>query len=143
MVFGVTAEQLRRVTLFAGILGGVALVVGLLVGYSHSTVQRLGDVFLVVLWALVLAAILPAAVGLAAVLRLRIDGSEIQQMVGPWVVARRPTHSLRRVAFGGRLFPVLLDFADGSRFRLLGLYLRDRPKLAASLRAMAPEVVIE
>ena len=93
--------------------------------------------------ALAVAAILPALISLGGIVRLRIRGAAIEQLLGPWVVAERPLSRLRRVWVDGRVFPVSLQFDDGATFRLLALHLRDRARLVEVLRTAAPEVVIE
>src|SRR6266545_677867 len=125
MEFGITKDQLLRVTVVGSVFAGLLLAGGLAVGYSYRTVQTIEDVLKVAAWALGTAAILPLFVGLGGVLRLRIDGNEIFQMIGPWVVSRQLAHNARRLTFEGRLFPVSLEFSDGSRFRLLAFHLRD------------------
>jgi hypothetical protein len=143
MVFGMTGERLRRVTVVGGVLGGLVLAVALWVAYSHSRLRTAADLVQVVIWALVIGAILPAAVGLAGALRVRIEREYIDQLVGPWVVARRPAKELRRMIVEGRLFPAQLEFADGKRFRLLALHVRDHALLADAVRTAAPDAVIE
>jgi hypothetical protein len=143
MVVGITTAQLRRVSTVGGVLGVLLLGPSLYVGYSHGAVRTAGDVFRTTAWAFTIAAILPFVVGVSGLLRLRFEDGEISQMFGPWVIAKRSARNLRRVTFGGRLFPVVLRFEDGARFRLLALYLRDFSSVSTLLQKVAPHAMVE
>jgi hypothetical protein len=143
MVVGITAAQLRRISTVGVVLGVLMLGFFLYGGYSHGTVRTASDVFRMVAWAFTIASIMPFVVGVSGLLRLRFDDEEISQMFGPWVIAKRPVRSLRRVIYGVRLFPVVLQFDDGARFRLLALHLGDFSSLSAHLHKIAPHAVIE
>jgi hypothetical protein len=143
MLVGITRAQFRRVSTVGGVLGVLLLGLFIYVGYAHGTVRTVGDVFRATVWAFAIASILPFAVGMSGLLRLRFDDGEISQMFGPWVIAKRPTRSLRQVTFGGRLFQLVLRFEDGTRFRLLALHLRDFSSVSVLLQKVAPHAVIE
>jgi hypothetical protein len=143
MIFGINPLQMRRMAVVGGIVAVVLLAFGIPVGLSHGTFRGSSDMVRLVTFAVAIGAILPVVVGLAGMLRLRIDSQQIDQMIGPWVVARRPTSELRRAVLRGRLFPVRLCFADGSRFALLALHVAEVPRLAAALQTVAPQAVIE
>jgi hypothetical protein len=76
--------------------------------------------------------------GTASIIRLRIDGDEIVQMVGPWVASRRRLDQVAGVSIDGKLVPVTVRFRDGGRFRLLELHLADRARLVAVLSERVP-----
>jgi hypothetical protein len=143
MVVGVTTAQFRRVSTVGGVLGALLLGLFLYAGYSHGTVRTASDVFRTAGWAFAIAAILPFVVGVSGLLRLRFEDDEISQLFGPWVIAKRSAGSLRRVTFGGRLFPVVLRFEDGARFRLLALNLRDFSSVSTLLQKVAPHAILE
>src|SRR5437762_13378883 len=138
LVFGISKSQIGRVTVFGVCLSSLLLVVGIPVGITHGTIHSLTDVLPDIGWIVAIGAVVPICVGVAGLLRFRIEDDEIYQMLGPWPIAKRRLQELKSVSFKAGLFPVILQFSDSTRFRLLALHLHDRGRLAKYLQARVP-----
>jgi hypothetical protein len=137
--FGISARQIRQAGAVGGVLGGLLFALFLSVGLAHGTVKSVGDVPPVLGLCLLIAALLPGFVAMAAVFGIRVADGQVESVfLGKWVVARRPLLSLTAISLGGALFPVVLSFADGSRLRLLGIHVRSLPTLVAQLKQLVP-----
>jgi hypothetical protein len=143
MVFGIRLQQVQRVTIVGACLGLLFLAIAIPVGVSHGTIRSASDITTALAYAVAVGAVLPVVVGASAFIKLRVDNDDVFQMVGPWSVSKRPLQELSCVSFGGRVFPVCLRFRDGTRFRLVALYLRDRQSLAAYLETRVPHLEFE
>lgn len=142
MIYGVTAQHVRKSAVSGSVLGGIMFVVFLVAGMTHHTIRGATDVAMVCSWSLGIAALLPLVVAMAGVARIKVAGSEIHQLIGTRSVRTRSAGELRRALFGGRFFPVVLVFADGSRFRVMGMSYGMQDRLADALRRCAPQAEI-
>jgi hypothetical protein len=143
MIFGISRQQIQRVTILGACLGFLLLAVFFAVGVSHGTIRSAGDITTAVAYAVAIGSVLPVVVGASGFIKLRVENDDVFQMVGRWSVSKRPLQELSCVSFAGSLFPVSLRFRDGTRFRLLALHLRDRQRLAAYLQTRVPRLEFE
>ena len=143
MVFGISRQQIQRVTIVGACLGLLLLAIAIPVGVFHGTIRSAGDITTALAYAVAVGAVLPVLVAASGFIKLRIENDDVFQMVGPWSVSRQPLQELLCVSFAGRLFPVCLRFRDGTRLRLLALHLRDRQHLAAYLETRVPHLEFE
>jgi hypothetical protein len=140
---GITGSELRRVTVIGAIVAFVFFTIGYAVGQSHDTLSSSGRLGLLVFGAVALGAVLPVAIYLSSALQLRVEEGEVQQsLFGRWLLARRPLGELAEVAVGGRPFPLVLTFRDGSRMRVLGAPLRQLGPFVEHLRRLAPHAAV-
>ena len=143
MEFGITLQDVRRVTLVGAVLGAVVLGIALTLGVTRGTVTSTLDVLKIGVFSVGLAALLPILLLLAGLFSIRLHSREIEHLfLRRWVVRRRPVEDLVAVSLEGRLFPVVLSFRDGSRIHLLGLHLRQRYALVEELQRIAPPIEV-
>jgi hypothetical protein len=143
MEFGITKEQRDRTSKVGGLLGSALLVAAGLGMYWGGNLHSPTDILRLVPWALGIGLLLPVAVSVGGLLRIRAEGREVVQLVGSKAISRRSLDDLVSADLNGRLFPVTLKFRDGARFRLLALQIRDRQRLAEWLRVAVPSAAIE
>ena len=140
MHLGITGYHIRRVSVVGAGLAAIVFAIGYVTGRSHGTVTTTAQVGLLVVWAAAIGAVLPAGIVVASALRLEIVENQVQQtLFGRWVLARRPLADLVGISLGGRAFPLVLTFRDGSRMRVLGAPLGEVRSFAYHMQAQAPQ----
>ena len=140
MHLGITGYHIRRVSVVGAGLAVIVFAIGYVAGRSHGTVSTAAQLGLLVVWAAAIGALLPAAIFVASVLRLEVVENQVQQtLFGRWVLARRSLADLVAISVGGRAFPLVLTFRDGSRMRVLGAPLGEVRSFAHYMQAQAPQ----
>ena len=143
MHLGITGVHIRRVSLVGAALATIIGVVGYAAGRAYGTVNSNRQVFLLIAGAAAVGAILPLAVFLASVLRIELVEREVRQtLFGRWIVTSQSLTDLVSIHAGGRAFPLVLTFRDGSHMRVLGAHMRDVPDFVHRLQAKAPQAQI-
>lgn len=132
--YGITREDLRRVSAWGAALAGLALALLLVTGFTRGTLHSH--------WGLVFGA--PAAVGLSlpalvsatSVVTIRVRDGVVQEvLLGRTVLAEQRMTELVRITSGSAAV-LVLEFRDGSHMRLYGASRDTRRRLIASLHAM-------
>jgi hypothetical protein len=144
--FGITWPWIKRSAIGGGILGSVFFILLVAAIATHREIHPhwLESLVLALAGSLALGAIVPGIVLALSVLRIRVvDGQLHKVLFGKWILASRSIEQLTALTLGGRLFPVVFRFEDGSRMRLVGIPIPEIFQLMHWLKENAPHCVIE
>jgi hypothetical protein len=145
MILGTGRQDVFRAGLVGGVLGALAFFGGLAVVWWSGKRGNIAwdELARFAIPCVAVAVILPALLGTASLLRVRLSDGSLAQLVGPCVVIEKPSAELERIDLRGHLFPVVFVFQDGTRMRLFGIPLRKRAAMIAAIAARVPGVIVE
>jgi hypothetical protein len=137
---GTDRQVVIRSARAAAVLAAVVAVVMVVAVSFGPRPLTLGLTLSCVAFGILVAASIPSSVALCATLSARIVDDRVEQLVAGLVVSTRPLASLRTVRFRTGVFPIVLEFDDGRRFRALGFPLFAIDSAMQQLHACAPHV---
>jgi hypothetical protein len=133
--FGITREDLRRVSAWGAVLAVSAFALLLVTGFTRGTLHAHWGLVIGMPTALGLS--LPAVVSATSVITIRVHGDVIQEvLLGRTVLAEQRTSDLVGIAPGSATV-LVLEFRDGSHMRLYGASRETRRRLIARVDATA------
>jgi len=142
LIIGLDRRALQRTLRVGAVIAAVVaatLIIALIGGSREVTPTSVAEA---VFGGLAIGMVLPAAAAVTALVRIELNAATVRQLVAGYAIAERPAATIREVRVVRAVFPVVMTFADGARFRSLGIPGDMIYEVQAKLQEICPDAIV-